>query len=394
MRPLGPWASAERIAVAVSGGADSLCLALLAARWGMPRGIRVLGLIVDHGLRAEAAGEARLTAARLDAHGIASRLLTLDGLPPGPSLAERARAARYAALRACCRASGIVDLLVGHHAGDQAETVLMRRRAGSGADGLAGMASLSETDALRLVRPLLTQPPERLRATLRGFAVGWVEDPSNRDDRALRSRLRRELAGPDAAGLAAELLAAAAEAGAARTARDLEQAGDLALTTMLMPEGFALLPPRLVPPRALAALMRTIGGASYPPATRGVAALVQDPRPATLAGTRLMRAGRLGAGWLLLREAARVGAPVPAVPEAVWDRRFRLRGPATDLPPGLSIGALGRDAARDRTRPDLPAAVLAVMPTLRTADGRPVRQIGIFDFEPVVPATTRPAFFR
>ena len=392
MHPLGPWAGAERIAVAVSGGADSLCLALLAARWGMPRGIAVLGLIVDHGLRAEAADEARLTASRLAAHGVASRILTLDSLPAGPSLAERARKARYAVLRAGCRASGIVDLLVAHHAGDQAETVLMRSRAGSGADGLAGMASLSETDALRLVRPLLAQPPERARATLRAFGLEWVEDPSNRDVRALRTRLRRELAGPDVAGLAATLLAAAAEAGAARMARDLERAGDLALTTMLRPEGFALLPPRLVPPRALAALMRTIGGASYPPAMRGVRALVQDPRPTTLAGTRLMRAGRLGPGWLLLREAARVEAPIPAVPEAVWDRRFRLRGPATELPPGLTIGALGRDAGQERMRADLPAAVLAVMPTLRAADGRRVRQMAAVSFEPVVPATAR-AFF-
>ena len=392
MHPLGPWAGAEQIAVAVSGGADSLCLALLAARWAMPRGIGVVGLIVDHGLRVESAGEAGLTAARLGARGIASRILTLDRLPGGGSLAERARTARYAALRAGCRASGIVDLLVAHHAGDQAETVLMRNRAGSGADGLAGMASLSETDALRLVRPLLAQPPQRLRATLRAFGLEWVEDPSNRDARALRTRLRRELAGPDAAGLPAALLAAAAEAGAARAARDLEQAGDLALTTMLRPEGFALLPPRLIPPRALAALMRTVGGAPYAPAMGAVVALVQDPRPVTLAGTRLMRAGRLGPGWLLLREAARVAAPVPAVPEAVWDRRFRLRGPATELPPGLTIGALGRDASGERSRGGLPAAVRAVMPTLRHADGSTIRRMGTLSFEPMVPATAQPVF--
>ncbi len=229
-----------------------------------------------------------------------------------------------------------------------------------------------------------------MRATLRKLGLDWVEDPSNRDARALRTRLRRELAAPDAAGLAATLLAAAAQAGTARMARDLEQAGELALTTTLRPEGFALLPPGLIPPRALAALMRTIGGASYPPAMRGVTALVQDPRPATLAGTRLMPAGRLGPGWLLLREAARAGPPVPAVPDAVWDRRFRLRGPAADLPPGLTIGALGRDAARRGG--GLPAAVRAVMPTLRDAGGDPIPPMGALSFEPVAPATQRPVF--
>ena len=392
MRPLGPWAGAERIAVAVSGGADSLCLALLAARWGAPRDIGVLGLIVDHGLRAESAGEARLTAARLGSRGIASRILTLDRLQPGASLAERARAARYAALRAGCRAGGIVDLLVAHHAADQAETVLMRSRAGSGPDGLAGMASLCETDALRLLRPLLAQPPQRLRATLRGFQLQWVEDPSNQDAHALRTRLRRELASPGATGRVTELLAAAAAAAAARMAGDLEQARELALTTMLKPEGFALLPPRLVAPRALAALIRTVGGASYAPPMRKVAALVEAPRPSTLAGTRLMPAGRLGPGWLLLREAARVEAPVSALPGAVWDRRFRLCGPVSELPPGASIGALGRDAAGGDRRGGLPAAVLAVMPTLRDADGRPIRQMDALRFEPAVPATERAVF--
>lgn len=393
MEPLGPWAGAGCIAVAVSGGADSLCLAILAARWAASRGVVVLGLIVDHGLRAASAHEAALTMRRLSAHGIDARLLSLGDLRHGAALAERARIARYAALTACCRAAGIVDLLVGHHAGDQAETVLMRRRAHSGPDGLAGMAALAETDDLRLLRPLLALPPDRLRATLRDAGIEWVEDPSNRDMRALRTRLRLELDDPTGEhGLAASLLREAAQEGERRMARDIEQAGLLAGSVTLRPEGFALLPPELVPARAFAALVRTIAGAAYPPMPKAVAGLLRNPRPATVAGTRLMPAGRLGPGWLLLREAARLGPPVAAAPDALWDGRFRLRAPVEAMPPGCVIDAVGADAAAGRTRTGLPSAVLAVMPTLRRADGSPLAGQGRFEFRPVLPATLRPVF--
>ncbi len=396
MDPLGPWAGTGRIAVAVSGGADSFCLAILAARWAAGRGIETLGLVVDHGLRASSTPEAELTAERLAARGIGSHILTLDALYPGAALAERARTARYAALTACCRDAGIVDLLVGHHAGDQAETVLMRRRAGSGPDGLAGMADLAETNDLRLLRPLLAIAPDRLRGTLSALGLKWVEDPSNQDVRALRTRLRHELADPDGQpGLAAGLLDEAAHEGERRMARDIEQAGQLGLAAMLRPEGFAILPPGLVPARALAALIRTIAGAAYPPMLERVAALIRNPRPATLAGTQLMPAGKLGPGWLLLREAAQVGDPVAAAPGALWDGRFRLHADANALPGGLMIGRLGEDAAAERSRTGLPSAVLAVMPTLRGPDGARAGQgheRGWFSFEPAQPATQQPIF--
>ena len=392
MDPLGPWAGTSRIAVAVSGGADSFCLAVLTAQWAKVRGIELLGLVVDHGLRANSTPEAELTVGRLAACGIASRILTLDALYPGSALAERARTARYAILTSCCRAAGIVDLLVGHHAGDQAETVLMRRRAGSGPDGLAGMASLAETDELRLLRPLLALAPDRLRGTLTALGLKWVEDPSNQDVRALRTRLRHELADPEGQpGLAADLLDEAGHEGDRRMARDIEQARLLGLSAMLRPEGFAVLPPVLIPARALSALIRTIAGAAYPPMLERVAALIRNPRPATLAGTQLMPAGKLGPGWLLLREAAQVEAPVPAVVGALWDGRFRLD---TDvgLPPGLMITALGEDAAGERSRTGLPSAVLGVMPTLRRPDGVSLTGLGVFSFQPAQPATQQPIF--
>jgi tRNA(Ile)-lysidine synthase len=363
--PLGPFEPAPCLAVAVSGGADSLCLALLADAWASARGGGVLALIVDHGLRPGSAAEAALTLRRLATRGIAARLHTLTDLRAGPALAERARVARYAALRAACADARAVHLLLGHHAGDQAETVLMRRGSGSGPSGLAAMPALREEASLRLLRPLLAMPPGRLRATLRAAGLGWVEDPSNRDRRALRARLRAGLADPAGTGAATRALGAeATAAGAARAVAEAAIAAELAIRAAIHPEGYALLSPGPIAPAALAVLLRMIGGGDFAPPPHKVARLAVAPRPATLGGVRLMAAGRLGDGWLLVREQRAMGPPVEVAPGAVWDGRFRL-GTVAAPPIGLTLGALGADAARLRRHAALPAAVLHTLPAVR-----------------------------
>lgn len=348
--PLGPWPADRRVAVAVSGGADSLCLAWLAAQWGSP-----FGLIVDHGLRAESAAEAALTAARLAGFGVPSRILTL-AVPHGPGLAARARRARYDALTEAARAANLVDLLLGHHVRDQAETAAMRCLAGSGAFGRAGMAAIVETPWLRLVRPLLGVSPDTLPAILRRAGIAWIEDPSNRDPRFTRARLRQRLNAADVEAA----LAMAAMAAADRADQEAGVARVLAERVTLYPEGFAVLSSGPILPAALGALLRTIAGRPYPPATESLRRLAAAPGPATLAGVRLLAAGRLGTGLLVVREPASMAPAVPAAAGAVWDGRFRLEGA---VPPGLTLGALDGDAAAADT--GLPAAVAATLPALR-----------------------------
>jgi tRNA(Ile)-lysidine synthase len=358
MAPLGPFEPAPRLAVAVSGGADSLCLALLADAWARARGGCALALVVDHGLRAESAGEAALTLRRLAGLGIPGRLLPLEGLAPGPGLAARARAARHAALEAACADGGIVHLLLGHHSADQAETVALRHLAGSGAAGLAGMAVLTERSRLRLLRPLLGIAPARLRATLSEAGIGWVEDPSNRDTKATRNRIRAERGAADGQ---AELAAAIARGGA-RAADERAAASWLAERASLRPEGYALVTPGPLEPAPVAALLRTVAGRPHPPATAQLAAFCRAPRPVTLGGVRILPAGRLAPGaWLFAREEAAMAPPIPAAKGAVWDGRFRVLA----APPGLAIGGLGPDSARLRGLSPLPAAVLRTLPALR-----------------------------
>jgi len=361
-----------RLAVAVSGGADSMALAVLAEAWARRRGGDVLALIVDHGLRPAAGAEAAMVAARLAALGIASRVLALRGLPGGAGLQAAARIARHAALAAAAAADGRLHLLLGHQAGDQAETVAMR--AARGDHGLEGIAGWSAREHVVLLRPLLGVAPGALRAFLAARKVAWVDDPSNDDERFERVRVRRTAP----AALPADA--------AARRAGELAIAAFLARHAQFRPEGFVLLDAGMAPAPALASLLRVVAGADYAPARAAVARLAETLRPATLGGVRVMPAGRLGAGWLLAREPAGCAGPVAARAGQRWDGRFALL--AAPEPPAM-LGALGADAAAYRKFNGLPAIVLRTMPCLRGQDGRiafpaPVR------FAPAMPAAGHP----
>jgi tRNA(Ile)-lysidine synthase len=358
MAALGPFGAAPRLAVGVSGGADSMSLTVLAASWARARGGDCLGLIVDHGLRPESAVEAILTARRLAAQGIASRIIRLD-LPPGAALQARARDARHAALAGAARSAGIVHLLLGHHAGDQDELRAMRAmRAARGPRGLAGMAGFAARDDIVILRPLLRTDPAALRAFLNERGIGWVEDPSNADPRFERARVRaaRWHAAPAPPSFGADRRAAAERDVAEILARDVS----------LRPEGWAIVREMALPVEVLAALVRVLGGSAYPPARVALERLAPGLRPATLGGVRIMAAGRHGPGWLLVREAAACAPPVPAVPGAVWDGRFRVR----DVPLGArTIGALGDSAAEIGHKSGLPASLRRTLPAFFGEDG-------------------------
>jgi len=352
MAAAGPFGWDRRVAVAVSGGADSMALALLLAGWGQPT-----ALIVDHGLRAGSAAEAALTAERLAKLGIPARVLPL-ALAHGPALAERARMARYAALEMACRDAGLTDLLVAHHAQDQAETLLLRRQAGSGPAGLAGMALLMHGDTVRLLRPLLPILPARLRATLRHARMAWVEDPSNSDLATPRAQLRAAFQAGAAASLPS-LYEEAHQHGLLRCRQEALVAEELARVVSVLPIGIAEIGGPAISAAALSALLWTVSGARHPPGSAAVARLARRLRPATLHGALILPTSR---GWLVGREAAAQAPAIPAQRGAQWDGRFRL---LVTLPDGCTIGPLGDAAARLRPWSGLPAAFLRTLPAIR-----------------------------
>ncbi len=367
MARLGPFGPAPRLGLGVSGGADSMALAVLAQRWAAANGATVLALIVDHGLRAAAAAEAALTANRLDRLGIPSLVLTLS-IGTGPAVQARARLSRHRALAEAARAAGCLHLLLGHHKADQAETVTMR--AARGAGGSEGMAAWAARRDVVLLRPLLGTAPAELRRFLLASSIAWIEDPSNADPRFERSRLR-------AAGGAT-----ATANPARRQADDQASAAFLARHVTLHPEGFGVIAAAAAPAPALAALLRVIGGRDFAPNRSAVAALASALRPTTLGGVQIAR--RRG-GWLLAREPADCAPPLPAQLGSIWDRRFRL---AAAPPPGASFGALGADAAAFRKTADLPALVLRGLPCLRHPGG--IVFPAPAAFLPPAPATSHP----
>lgn len=226
-------AGAPALAVAVSGGPDSMALLRMLADAGAAP--RLYALTVDHGLRPEAAAEAAWVGAQVaDWPGVEHHVLTRAAPAPGATrVQERAREDRYALMAAWCRGRGVRYLLTAHHRDDQAETFLFRLAKGSGLDGLAGMRVISAYDAaLTLVRPLLGVAKDDLTAFCAARAVPYVNDPSNGNDRFARVRLRAAMAGLAAEGLSPKRLAVTARRfGTARTALEhyAQKAYDAAL---------------------------------------------------------------------------------------------------------------------------------------------------------------------
>ena len=161
------------VTCAVSGGADSSALLVLAAA----AGCTVTAVHVDHGLRPGSADEADVVHRLADAVGASFRAVTVH-VGDGPNLEARSRAARYAELPA--------DVLTGHTADDQAETVLVNLLRGAGLNGLAGM----RTDHRR---PLLALRRADTEALCDALQLTVVHDPTNLDPRHLRNRVRHEL---------------------------------------------------------------------------------------------------------------------------------------------------------------------------------------------------------
>ncbi|QAU45095.1 tRNA lysidine(34) synthetase TilS [Bradyrhizobium guangzhouense] len=183
---------ARALVLAVSGGPDSVALMWLAARWrhSLARGPDITVVTVDHGLRKEAAREAREVKRLATGLGLAHRTLRWRGAKPNAGLPAAAREARYRLLAQAARAAGASHVLTAHTRDDQAETLLMRLFRGSGIAGLSAMARLSTRDGLVLARPLLDVPKSQLIATLKRAGIGFAEDPTNRDPAFTRPRLR------------------------------------------------------------------------------------------------------------------------------------------------------------------------------------------------------------
>ena len=363
------------VALALSGGGDSMALLHLAADWCARRGRRLLALTVDHRLHPDSAAWTAFAGEAARAVGADCRALSWEGPKPSTGLPAAARAARHALLADAARQAGARVILMAHTADDIAESDWMRDQ-GATLGALRDWSpspSWPQGRGLMLLRPLLTTSRTDLRAFLAARNARWFEDPANADPRFMRTRARHALnPSPDGrrgnprTGAPAEVLRAGDEG---RTARRLTSADSWSGLLTL---------PRAVSARALAAALLSVSGQSTPPRGPRLAALHARLASgaavtATLTGAHVQTDGdRL----LITREPGRGGLPDALLPPnapAVWDGRFEITAPS----PGWRAGPLhGRMAALSPADQaivkQLPASARPALPVLfRDDDPRP-----------------------
>ncbi|WP_158555178.1 tRNA lysidine(34) synthetase TilS [Fulvimarina endophytica] len=361
---------ARTILVAVSGGPDSLALLALAADLDARRYV-VRAATVDHGLRPEAAAEARHVAAICRDLRVPHRTLPWRGWTGRGNLQAAARNARYDLVLREARRTGAGAILTAHHLEDQLETVLHAISRGDGAERRAGMRETRELDPRTvLLRPFLSVSPARLHAVLGSQGLRAIEDPSNLDDRFARVRHRRAIAGmsqDERDGLLATMKSAAR----LRAERDERLADaftqfcaeglvfDDAACAILPRSAFATLDPCVAAP-LLARLLTSVGGAAHGPRRENVDGLLSALREGETRTLNGARASASGDRVIMAREFGRDGPPPCDGPRddipAVFDRRFEIAWPQGQHGSRAHLGAYGttgRGDARTRTLPCL-----------------------------------------
>ncbi|MDB6453880.1 tRNA lysidine(34) synthetase TilS [Falsirhodobacter sp. 20TX0035] len=327
------------LGLAVSGGGDSVALLLLAAEAGIP----CRAVTVDHGLRPEAAEEARQVADLCARLQVPHQVLRWQWDGRG-NLPDAARRARRRLMAGWARDQGIGTIALGHTRDDVAETFLMRLARGAGLDGLSAMSPAWEEHGLHWRRPLLSVGREELRDLLRARRVRWAEDPTNTDTTYERARARQAL-GDLPLGLTRDRLAEVAQH-LAKARAALDAATDTAARHHLQQDrGDVLLNPEGLDPemrrRLLLRAVAWVGRQPYAPRAVSVARAMDaltNGRPAAVQGCGMV--AQNGA-WRIYREWAAVrGFCTPATDP--WDG-WRLDGPAH---PDLHIAALGEAVAR------------------------------------------------
>lgn len=192
------WDLSHPIAVAVSGGPDSMALLAAAHQWGSENNVEVHVLSVDHRLRDAAKDEVAQVGAWVQAQNSKSLhhvILTWEGDKPEAAIMEAARAVRYDLMAQYCAEQNIHKLFVAHHQDDQAETFLIRLSKGSGLDGLSGMNDVRRyNDVIDIVRPFLDIPKADLVACCEEHKIPYASDLSNENPEFMRPRLRQSMA--------------------------------------------------------------------------------------------------------------------------------------------------------------------------------------------------------
>lgn len=367
----------DKVAVAVSGGGDSMALLHVFIRWSAQTSVPVIAATVDHGLRAEAAAEAAFVAAFCARHGVPHTTLHWDGTQASGNVQAAARDARYRLMAEWALENGAAAVALGHTANDVAETFLMRLGRKSGLDGLAAMPSRFERNGVQWLRPLWQQTRAELRAYLRRHGVDWLEDPSNENLDQSRPKARKILEALAPLGIDVEgLRATAAALSVARSAVEA-YAFEEASRVVQVDRGDVLIAQRPRPAvhpevrrRLVRAALRFCNGAQYDPRESAMinldAALAVQERH-TVAGCLVIKDGE---ALRFTRELKATEGPLPWPNRSIgkiWDGRWLVSEQAGHSASGkLTIQALGEALSDvpDWREAGLPRASLMASPAI------------------------------
>ncbi|HEY3696867.1 tRNA lysidine(34) synthetase TilS [Phenylobacterium sp.] len=354
------------VAVAFSGGGDSLALLLAAHAWARANGRALLTLTLDHRLQAGSAAWAAACAATARRLGVACRTLAWTGPKPERGLPAAARAARHQRLADAAREAGARVLLMGHTADDVLEARAMRRAGATTPEPRVWTPSPAwpEGRGLFLLRPLLGQRRAAIRGWLQARGESWIDDPANTDLRYARPRARAGLTDADAP----KPPAAPADAAPLARAACMDAGGGLSVARELLraaerPAGL----------RFLSAACLCAAGTNRPPRGDRLQWLAaQATGPAAFVST--LAGARIEGGEAELRfsrepgEAARGGLSplsLPAGEAVVWDGRFELISAGAGLTVGLLAGRRKRlSPAEQRALATLAAGGRGALPVV------------------------------
>lgn len=376
MARCAPFERAPSLAVAVSGGVDSMGLLHLAHGWAQARGGSVTALTVNHHLRDEAAAEVAQVAQWCAGLGIFHHTLHWEPPEGRNQLQANAREGRYALMSEWCRAQQVLHLLCAHTRDDQCETLFFRLARGSQMEGLAGMPLVKDLHGVRLLRPLLGTTKGELKAYLQAIGQAWVEDASNHKPVYSRNHIRLQLAEGVNAQRVSEQASGLTHAFAAiRNALFLNNVSFLTDAVCLYPEGYARIDGEAIRTcgqeegvRLLGALLPALGGEYHPPRADALQRLwegLSNGQKRSLAGFVFSMDRH---GLLVTREKA-------ALPEMQvlhgnywegrWDGRFSVcfdnSGPLT----GFSLAPLGKAGVNAALREVKLPSALRVPPALK-----------------------------
>lgn len=325
-----------RIAVAVSGGGDSLALLHLLSRLCPDAGPALQAVTLDHRLRPDSGKEAAFVADVCQRLGVPHAVVAWQHDRLCGNRMAAARSARRELLSAWAQDSAVQALMLAHTADDQAEGLLMALGRESGLDGLSGMPTAATVGGVLWLRPLLGHSRAALRAYLVRHGEAWIDDPTNADPRYLRTRARQAVTGLQGMGLSAEAMAfsvallAQARAALVQLAADFarDKVEEIAGSLELDRADLCALPPDLQR-RVIAGAIRWIGGAPHPPRRRTLAAVLDAlnaGRSVTAGGVRFRCGGRR---LRVVREPRALMGP--ARPGTLWDGRWQVEGPPGEI---------------------------------------------------------------